>query len=104
METFSISLPAARPMAGERNAVIVGVVASGNLEALFERALPDGQVEVSVSTAVEGYQAVWRLVIEDLVAQLSPGGVRISINDSGARPDVVALRIGQGLALMGDAQ
>jgi malonate decarboxylase delta subunit len=40
---------------------------------------------------------VWDAVVRDFVARRSAGGLRISINDGGARPDTVALRLAQGV-------
>ena len=100
METFTIKQKAERPLGGGRQSGIVGVVASGNCEALFERVLADHEVEVEISTAVTGFTEVWRLVIADFVGRASPGGARISINDGGAKPDVVTLRLLQGAAMM----
>ncbi|CAB3773184.1 malonate decarboxylase acyl carrier protein [Paraburkholderia humisilvae] len=80
---------------GEKARVILGVVASGNLEVLAERVLEDGVCEVHVSTAVAGYGEIWTAVVADFIEQYSPGGVRFSINDAGARPDAVLLRLAQ---------
>jgi len=38
--------------------------------------------------------------VADFVARAQPGGVRISINDGGARPDTVSLRLLQGARLL----
>ncbi len=100
MESYTIKHKAARPLGGARTAGIVGIVASGNCEALFERVLPDGEVEVEVATPVTGFEAVWDLVVASFVNDASPGGMRISINDGGATPDVVTLRLLQGAAMM----
>jgi malonate decarboxylase delta subunit len=100
METFTIKLTAEHRLEGERKSGIVGVVASGNLEALFERTLPGNDVEVEISTPITGFGEIWRLVVADVVKRTSPGGMRVSINDGGARPDVVTLRLLQGVALM----
>jgi malonate decarboxylase delta subunit len=89
-----------RRLAGTRKQIIVGVVASGNLEALFERNLADEDCVVEIATAIQGYSAVWAEVIADFVERRSPGGLHISINDGGARPDTVALRLAQGSRLM----
>ena len=43
---------------------------------------------------------VWEAVVADFVERASPGGLRISINDGGARPDTVALRLMQGVRMM----
>ena len=76
------------------------MVASGNCEALFERALADHEVEVEIATAATGFGEVWKLVVAAFVERASPGGARISINDGGATPDVVTLRLLQGAAMM----
>ena len=47
-----------------------------------------------------GFGDVWKLVVADFVKRASPGGVRISINDGGATPDVVTLRLLQGAAIL----
>ena len=36
----------------------------------------------------------------DFVARRSPGGLRLSVNDGGARPDTVALRLAQAQRLI----
>ena len=100
MENYTIRHKAARPLKGDRKDALVGVVASGNCEALFERTLADGEVEVEISTAVTGFGEVWHLVVAAFVERASPGGARISINDGGATPDVVTLRLLQGAAMM----
>ena len=100
MESYTIKHKAERPLAGDRKLGIVGVVASGNCEALFERLLPEADVEVMISTAVTGFEETWTLVVADFVERASPGGARISINDGGATPDVVTLRLLQGVAMM----
>ena len=100
METLKIKHEAERPLGGDRMDGIVGVVASGNLEALFERDLDGREVEVEISTAVTGFGDIWRLVVADFVKRASPGGMRISINDGGANPDVATLRLLQGAAMM----
>ena len=73
------------------------MVASGNLEVLVERVLPDTECQVEISTAAEGFGAVWGAVVADFVERHSPGGLKLSINDGGARPDTVALRLAQAV-------
>ena len=52
---------------GTRQRAIVGVVASGNLEVLVERSLPDAECVVDIKTAATGFGAVWSAVIGDFV-------------------------------------
>ena len=100
MEILEICQNAARRAAGERSWGITGVVASGNLEVLLERVLDGARCEVCVKTPVGGFDDVWRAVVADFIERHSPGGLRISVNDGGARPDTVSLRLAQGVRLM----
>ncbi len=100
MQTLKLRHRAVGPLKGKRNTGIVGVVASGNCEALFERTPSEKTCEVDIRTSVVGFDEVWKLVVADFVERASPGGIRVSINDGGATPDVVMLRLMQGAALM----
>ena len=76
------------------------MVASGNLEVLLERVLDGTRCEVTIKTPITGFDDVWRAVVDDFVERYSPGGLRISVNDGGARPEKVSLRLAQGVRLM----
>lgn len=76
---------------------LVGVVASGNLEVLAEHVLPDSECQVVIRTPIAGFDEVWRAVVADFVERYAPGGLRLSINDGGARPDMVGLRLAQAV-------
>ena len=100
METLNFQLQAARRLPGARRQALLGVVASGNLEALFERSLNGAECRIEVLTSIAGFGEVWSAVIADFIERYSPGGLRISIHDAGARPDTVALRLAQGARMM----
>src|SRR5258708_18542543 len=100
METLSYHHKARTRAAGCKLIAIIGVVASGNLEVLVERVLPETDWELEIKTAVEGFGAVWEQVVADFVELHSPGGLKLSINDGGARPDTVSLRLGQAVRLV----
>jgi malonate decarboxylase delta subunit len=104
MENLGFELEAARAARGTRSQAIIGVVASGNLEVLLERALPANRCSFEIATAAHGFGAVWEAVIRDFVARYAAGGLRISINDGGARPDTVALRLAQGLRMIEESE
>ena len=53
---------------------------------------------------MRGFDEVWHAVVADFIERYSPGGLRISINDGGARPDTVSLRLAQGVRLMEAAE
>ena len=74
---------------------LVGVVSSGNLEILIEPAALGGACEVEVKTAAIGFGATWGAVIADFHTRWLLADTRISINDMGATPAVVSLRLDQ---------
>jgi malonate decarboxylase delta subunit len=77
--------------------VVVGVVASGNLEVLVEGGGPAGRCQVTVATSVRGFGDTWRAVLEDFAARQRPAGLAFSVNDAGATPAVVSLRLDQAI-------
>jgi malonate decarboxylase delta subunit len=78
---------------------LVGVVGSGNLEVLFEPQAP-GLCTFEVETSARGFEPVWAAVLHDFHQRHGLSGVRIAINDMGATPAVVSLRLQQGLSQM----
>jgi malonate decarboxylase delta subunit len=100
MEKLSFKLNAPKSAGGSRAQAIVGVVASGNLEVLLERASPADICTIEIATAVHGFGPVWEAVFRVFVARRAAGGLRISVNDGGARPDTVALRLAQGVRMI----
>jgi|SRR5271168_826104 len=104
MEQFQVRGTTNRRADGHRDRAITGVNASGNLEILVERVLTDHECMVDVTTAVTGFRPIWEAVIQEFIVRSSPGGLRFSINDGGARPDTVTLRLMQSVQLMEDEQ
>jgi malonate decarboxylase delta subunit len=100
VEKFEVKGTNRRRAPGSRKQIITGVNASGNLEVMIERVLPDNECLVEVTTAVNGFRDIWYAVIEEFFERSTPGGLRFSINDGGARPDTVMLRLMQGARLM----
>jgi malonate decarboxylase delta subunit len=76
---------------------IVGVLGSGNLEVLVEGATQNGACAIDVTTAVTGFDAIWEAVLRDFFERHRVGDVRISVNDAGATPATVALRLDQAI-------
>jgi malonate decarboxylase delta subunit len=94
MERFEIKLPAAAADDAGRNA-LCGVVASGNLEVLVEPGDDPATCAVEVNTSAHGFREIWEAVLTDFSARHPVGGLRIAINDAGATPAVVGLRLAQ---------
>jgi malonate decarboxylase delta subunit len=79
--------------------VLVGVVSSGNLEVLLE---PDASLDCSfhVETSARGFGAIWEAVLRDFHERHGFQGARVSINDMGATPAVVSLRLDQAASAL----
>ncbi len=92
METLDFDFPADAPI---RQRAHVGVVGSGDLEILIEPD-PGDASRISVCTSVDGYGEIWRRVLQR-VFERHPVRARVRINDFGATPGVVALRLEQAL-------
>ena len=76
---------------------IVGVLGSGNLEVMVEPAALGGACEIEVSTAARGFGTIWQAVMGDFFARHRAGDIRISVNDAGATPAIVSLRLDQAI-------
>jgi malonate decarboxylase delta subunit len=75
--------------------VHVGVVGSGDLEVLLEPST-DARTHVVVNTSVDGFGAIWKNVLDRFFERFH-GAVSIEINDFGATPGTVMLRLGQAV-------
>ncbi|MEC5160495.1 MULTISPECIES: malonate decarboxylase acyl carrier protein [unclassified Janthinobacterium] len=85
-------------------AQLVGVAGSGNLEVLIEAAPLDGACCVEVNTAAVGFGVIWAAVLGDFHQRWQLADVRIAINDVGATPAVVSLRLDQAVeSMLGEA-
>jgi malonate decarboxylase delta subunit len=76
MEDLSFHHKAQQRARGTKKTGIIGVVASGNLEVLVERILPDTACLLEIRTAAEGFGEVWSAVVADFVERHSPGGLK----------------------------
>jgi malonate decarboxylase delta subunit len=104
MEQFRFDLAVTREAQGTRAMALVGVVASGNLEVLVQRGAAPGRCVIEVNTAAMGFRELWEAVVADFAARRAAGGLLIAINDGGARPDTVSLRLAQGVRQIEESQ
>jgi malonate decarboxylase delta subunit len=95
MEKLTFEFLGGTAVGGPHDAKLVGVVGSGNLEVLIEQAELQGRCVVEVLTAARGFGKIWQAVLDDFFARHRLANARISINDVGATPAVVALRLDQ---------
>ena len=96
IETLDFSYDGRRA-AGRFAPVLVGVVGSGNLEVLLEPG-DAPRCLIHVETSARGFGSIWRAVFDDFHERHALAGVRVSINDMGATPAVVNLRLDQAVA------
>jgi malonate decarboxylase delta subunit len=71
----------------------VGVVGSGEMEVLMEPANTE-IAHVSIRTSVNGFEKSWKAVMDRFFSKFD-AAVHISINDAGATPGNVMLRLEQ---------
>jgi len=92
MEQIEFNYPAKRKVLKRAH---VGVVGSGDLEVLLEPA--EGEVaHVFIRTSVDGFRNTWKAVLDRFFTKYD-GAVRIQINDAGATPGSVQLRLEQAV-------
>ncbi len=82
------------PKAG-RPFVIVGVVASSNLEVMAQPKDLGGKCRFEVATAAANFGDAWKAVLTDFVERNRPRDVLFSLNDFAAIPPIVSLRLDQ---------
>jgi len=90
MEKIELDYPAMERVTQRAH---VGVVGSGDLEVLLEPS-PDASAHVRVNTSVDGFGAAWRNVLDRFFTRYQ-GAASIEINDFGATPGTVMLRLEQ---------
>lgn len=98
MEQLDYEYTGATP-AGAFVPVLVGVVASGNLEVMIEPR-EGAACAVHIATSARGYGQIWRAVMDAFQQRHALGGITVSINDMGATPAVVSLRLDQAAAAL----
>jgi malonate decarboxylase delta subunit len=96
MEQLKFDYPSAKRRITKK--AHVGVVGSGDMEVLMEPA-ETGMAHVSVQTSVNGFGSSWKAVLDRFFAKYD-GAVRIHINDAGATPGTVMLRLEQAVEVI----
>jgi malonate decarboxylase delta subunit len=85
MERIELNYPAKRKVPRRAH---VGVVGSGDLEV--------NSAHVLIRTSVDGFHDTWKAVLDRFFSKYD-GVVRIQINDAGATPGSVQLRLEQAV-------
>ncbi|HEX9278006.1 MAG TPA: malonate decarboxylase acyl carrier protein [Casimicrobiaceae bacterium] len=104
MEHLHFNFKGGALAAGTRRSRIVGVVASGNLEALIEPTPDEAGCAIDINTAAVGFGRTWEAVLRDFFERHPLSNIRISINDAGATPAIVSLRLDQAVEALNDRE
>jgi malonate decarboxylase delta subunit len=96
MEQIEFDYPAARRRILKK--AHVGIVGSGDMEVLLEPSAGEG-AHVSITTSVDGFRDTWKAVFDRFFSKFD-GSVRIDINDAGATPGGVLLRLEQAVEVI----
>ena len=104
METIELQFTS-EPASEAQRAALCGVVGSGNLEILIRPGAPRERCVLRIKTSARGFAKTWEAVVSDFTRRHAAGGTQIDINDMGATPAVVTLRLGQALRqFIGDSR
>jgi malonate decarboxylase delta subunit len=91
MQTLTYRFPATQ---NTRRPTHIGVVASGDLEVLLDTSQDGDVADVRVRTSVDGFDTIWHATLERFFTHTPLAG-RWELNDFGATPAVVTLRLRQ---------
>jgi malonate decarboxylase delta subunit len=92
LESFKYTFPATRKIIHRAH---VGVVGSGDLEVMMEPC-EGSQTEVTIRTGITGFKDTWEAIIQRFFTQHDVVA-KVKINDFGATPGVVTIRLAQAL-------
>lgn len=95
MQTITEQYPATLTL---RRDIHIGVVGSGDMEVLVSGPSTPGQASVKVRTSVDGFDTIWRRVLERFFQRNDLEG-DFEINDFGATPGMATLRLSQAFEL-----
>jgi len=91
-----------QPIADAKKDVLCGVVGSGNLEVLVSPLENSTQSRFVVDTSVTGFDHIWQAVLQDFSERYAVGGLEFKLNDMGATPAVVSLRLSQAIHILAE--
>lgn len=97
MEIMTFKYLGAKPVLRRAH---VGVVGSGDLEILLEP-VKDKNVEILVRTRFDGNKEIWKSILDGFFEENNIS-VNLEINDFGATPGMVKMRLLQALEVCTD--
>lgn len=103
MEQLNFSFKSTKPEL-QHSEIICGVVGSGNLEVFVSELTDKSRCEIEIKTSATGFKPVWEAVLTEFIHRHAVGGLKFQLNDMGATPAVVSLRLSQAVAILKDDQ
>lgn len=103
MEKLQFQLDSNSPSTAQQS-VICGVVGSGNLEIFVSKTEIQDQCVIEVNTSAVGFEKVWQAVLNEFAQRYAVAGYKFQLNDMGATPAVVSLRLSQAVAMLEGAR
>lgn len=101
MEKFKLNFASEQANLHDQD-MICGVVGSGNLEVLVSAYHDPCACEFEITTSATGFQNIWEAVLAEFIRRHTVGGLKFQLNDMGATPAVVSLRLSQAVAILRD--
>jgi malonate decarboxylase delta subunit len=95
MEHLKFDYPSAKRRVTKK--AHVGLAGSGDMEILMEPS-QTGTAHISIQPSVNGFSSSWKAVLDRFFTKYD-GAVRIHINDAGATPGSVMLRLEQAVTM-----
>ena len=96
METYTFTFHPKKPLK-KSPLIVIGVAGSGNLEVVVKPNSDQAATLFTVRTATTGFKQTWQAVIERFIEDYPFSGLSFILNDAGAAPPVVALRLRQAI-------
>ena len=96
METYNYKYTLKKQVP-HNHTIKIGVAGSGNLEVIIQPGSDPKVTEFTVKTEITGFKATWDAVIDRFVEEYPFAGLSFTLNDAGASPPVVSLRLRQGI-------
>lgn len=97
LENLTYEYPATKQL---KEQVHVGVVGSGNLEIILEPR-EDDKLVIEVRTGITGFRQTWDELIKRFFTE-NDYAANVYINDFGATPGVVQIRLNQAIEVSND--
>lgn len=96
MDSYEYTFALSKTIKKEQT-IKVGVAGSGNLEVVLRPHHNPEETHITVNTVISGFKNIWDEVIKRFVEDYPYKGLNLTLNDAGATPPVVSLRLGQAI-------